>query len=96
MSDISVIDPNFRVETKIQEEKIQFFDVLSSPFSVHGIFHQDGRFRRIPEILAKTVNAGVLSRHGNTAGGRVRFKQTAPMWQFMPKCPASQECPTLP
>ena len=87
MSDISVIDPNFRVETKIQEEKIQFFDVLSSPFSVHGIFHQDGRFRRIPEILAKTVNAGVLSRHGNTAGGRVRFKTDSPYVAIYAKMP---------
>ena len=78
MLDISVIDPNFKVETKIQEEDIRFYDVLQPPFSVHGVFYQDGKFRRIPEAVAKTVNAGVLSRHANTAGGRIRFQTDSP------------------
>lgn len=74
MLDISAIDPNFKVETKIQEEKIRFYDVLQQPFSIHGVFHQAGKFRRIPEVVAEKVNAGVLNRHANTAGGRIRFK----------------------
>lgn len=74
MLDISAIDPNFKVETKIQEEHIRFYDVLQPPFSIHGIFYQDGKFRRIPETVAQVVNAGVLNRHANTAGGRIRFK----------------------
>ena len=78
MLDISVIDPNFKVETKIQEENIRFYDVLQPPFSVHGVFYQDGKFRRIPEAVAKTVNAGVLSRHANTVGGRIRFQTESP------------------
>lgn len=78
MLDISVIDPNFKVETKIQEEDIRFYDVLQPPFSVHGVFYQDGKFRRIPEAVAKTVNAGVLSRHANAAGGRIRFQTDSP------------------
>ena len=78
MSDISVIDPNFRVETKIQEEDIHFYDVLQSPFAIYGVFYQDGKFRRLPESVAKTVNAGVLSRHANTAGGRIRFRTNSP------------------
>ena len=78
MLDISVIDPNFKVETKIQEENIRFYDVLQPPFSVHGVFYQDGKFRRIPEVVAQTVNAGVLSRHANTAGGRIRFQTDSP------------------
>ena len=78
MLDISVIDPNFKVETKIQEENIRFYDVLQPPFSVHGVFYQDGKFRRIPEAVAKAVNAGVLSRHANAAGGRIRFQTDSP------------------
>lgn len=74
MDDISVIDPNFKVETKIEEADIRFYDVLQEPFSVHGVFYQDGKFRRIPRAVAETVNRGVLSRHANTTGGRVRFK----------------------
>lgn len=74
MLDISVIDPNLKVETKIKEENIHFYDVLQPPFSVHGVFYEDGKFRRIPEAVAKTVSGGVRTLHANTAGGRVRFK----------------------
>lgn len=78
MVDISVIDPNFKVETKIQEADIRFYDVLQPPFSVHGVFYQDGKFRRIPESVAETVNEGVHNRHANAAGGRIRFKTDSP------------------
>ena len=88
MLDISVIDPNFKVETKIQEKDICFYDVLQPPFSIHGIFHQDGKFRRIPESVAKSVNSGVLSRHGNTAGGRIRFKTNSSYVAIYAKLPA--------
>ncbi len=74
MLDITAIDPNFKVKSTIKEADIRFYDVLQSPFSVHGIFYQDGKFRRIPEAVAETVNKGVLNRHANTAGGRIRFK----------------------
>lgn len=74
MKGISEVDINFKVETKIQKDDIKFYDIKSAPFRVYGVFHQDGKFRRLPEDVAKTVSRGVASLHANTAGGRVRFK----------------------
>lgn len=74
MSDVSLIDSNFKVETKINQADIKFYDVNQKPFKIYGIYYDDGKFRRIPEEVAKTVNEGVHRLHANTAGGRVRFK----------------------
>lgn len=78
MSKIEQIDKNFKLETKIEQDGIKFYNVLSSPFSIHGVFYEDGRFRRLPEAVAKSVSEGVYSLHANTAGGRVRFRTDSP------------------
>ncbi len=78
MNNISQIDKNFKVETKIDKTGIKFYNVLTSPFSVHGVFYEDGKFRRLPEAVAKSVSDGVYSLHANTAGGRVRFRTDSP------------------
>lgn len=74
MVDISKTDKNFKIETKIKKEDIVFYNSLDKPFEINGVFYEDGRFRRIPESVAKTVNEGVHNLHANTAGGRIRFK----------------------
>ena len=74
MSNIASIDKNFKVETKLAEKDIKFYDVKSEPFGVYGVYFEDGRFRRMPETVAKNTSDGVLRLHTNTAGGRVRFK----------------------
>jgi len=74
MSNVAATDPNFRVETKIKETDICFYDVLQPPFSIHGVFYQDGKFRRLPETVAKQINDAAYCRRADTAGGRVRFK----------------------
>lgn len=71
--EISAIDKNFKIETSIDKPNIKFYNVLESPFSIHGVFYENGKFRRLPEDVAKTVSEGVYSLHANTAGGRVRF-----------------------
>jgi len=73
MSDISKVDKNFEVKTNIGKEDIKFFNAEDAPFKIYGIFKDDGKFRRLPEAVAKTVNDGVHILHANTAGGRVRF-----------------------
>ena len=78
MSDITKIDKNFKVNTNINKEDIKFYDARVSPFRVYGVFYDDGKFRRMPEKIAKTVSNGVHSLHANTAGGRVRFKTNSP------------------
>ena len=73
MTDISRIDPNFKVEALTREEGLCFFDGAKPPFSVHGLLWENGRWRRLPEGLARQVSEGVFALHDHTAGGRVRF-----------------------
>ena len=74
MSDISKIDKNFAVKTNIDKDGIKFYNADESPFKVYGVFRENGKYRRMPESVAKSVNAGVYGLHANTAGGRVGFK----------------------
>lgn len=78
MSDISLIDSNFKVETKIVQEDLRFYDPRQAPFQICGVFYENGKFRRMPESAAEAVSAGVLKLHANTAGGRIRFQTDSP------------------
>ena len=71
MRDISKIDPNLKVESSIDESDIRFYDIKCTPFKIYGVFYENGKFRRIPEDVAKCVSNGVYALHANTAGGRV-------------------------
>ena len=51
-----------------------FYNVLSQPFEIHGVFYEHGKFRRLPQAVAKAVSSDVHRLHANTAGGRVRFR----------------------
>jgi hypothetical protein len=74
MKEIYVLDKNFKVDTKIVRQDIVFYNVLETPFEINGVFYENGKFRRMPEKVAKSVSEGVYALHTNTAGGRVRFK----------------------
>ena len=78
MSDISIIDSNFQVQTKLNVGDIKFYNVLNDPFQIYGVFYENGKFRRLPEAVAKNVSEGVFLLHTHTAGGRVRFKTDSP------------------
>lgn len=73
-----IVDPNFEVPTELGKEDIQFFNVLEGPFEISGVYYEDGRFRRMPEAVAKTVSPGVTRLHCHTAGGRIRFRTDSP------------------
>ena len=77
MKHISQIDKNFQVKTKIDKKDIRFINACETPLQINGVFYENGKFRRLPEEVAKTVNEGVHALHANTAGGRVRFKTNA-------------------
>lgn len=93
MSNISLIDSNFKVESQIKESDIRFYDVNQSPFRIYGVFYESGKFRRLPENVAKTVNTGVYGLHANTAGGRVRFKTNSPYIAINAKMPCIGKMP---
>lgn len=74
MKRIEELDTNFKLETNIGKDDVRFYDVRKAPFSIHGVIYENGRFRRMPQEIADTVNEGVAGLNSNTAGGRVRFK----------------------
>lgn len=78
MLDISKIDKNFAINTNIENEDIQFYNVDERPFKIYGIFKENGKYRRMPEKIAKEVSSGVYALHTHTAGGRIRFKTDSP------------------
>ncbi len=69
---IEDIDKNFASSSAIPEGT-EFFDVTQKPFSVHGVFTENGAFTRMPLKEAEKINDGVRSLCHCTAGGRVRF-----------------------
>ncbi len=73
MNNFTDIDPNFKVETKLDLPDIKFYNVRTKPFSVHGLIYENGMFRRMPEKVAESVSKGVYGLYTNTVGGRVRF-----------------------
>ena len=55
MNNVASVDPNFKVNTELNIEDIRFYDVRQAPFRIYGVFYVSGKFRRIPEKVAKTV-----------------------------------------
>lgn len=78
MGDFSAIDPNFKIESKIAQPDLHFYDPQKVPFQICGVFYADGKFRRLPESVAEATSPGVLRLHSNTAGGRIRFQTDSP------------------
>lgn len=78
MKSIAEIDRNLAVETSIEREGLHFYDAEQSPFRIYGIFKENGMFRRMSEVVAKSVSEGVYNLHTNTAGGRVCFLTDSP------------------
>ena len=64
--DISKIDKNFEVKTKIGEKDIKFYNAEEEPFRIYGVFKENGMFRRMPETVAEAVSEGVYGLHSNT------------------------------
>ena len=93
MKRIEEIDKNFKVETKIQKNDIKFYNAFATPFKLYGSFYENGRLRRMPETVARSVSDGVYSLHANTAGVRIRFKTDSPYVAISAKMPAVGKMP---
>ncbi len=78
MKDVSKVDKNFIVKTKIEKDDIKFFNPEEKPFELYGVVREGEKLRRMPEYIAKTVSEGVYALHANTAGGRIRFVTNSP------------------
>ena len=75
---IEKIDGNFKVESSIKRDGIKFFDAKEKPFKVCGLMRDGGRYVRMPQGVAASVNDGVKDLNSCTAGGRVRFVTDSP------------------
>ena len=81
---ISEIDKNFEVKSENHKDT-RYFDVLDKPFSLYGVFYENGAYRRLPEAVAKEVSVGVHALHTHTAGGRIRFVTDSPYVSVLAK-----------
>ena len=74
--DAGKIDANFALTSTVKREGLTYHD--ANTLSVHGVYYEDGLFRRMPEDVAFSVseNTGLISRE--CAGGRVRFVSDSP------------------
>ncbi len=73
---IQQFDKNFALKKYTARENTEGYNVLSEPFSLHGLLpprHPEDVFRRMPEQTANSVSEAVAFLHTNCAGGRVRF-----------------------
>lgn len=73
-NDISKLDSNFAVKKVIEKSGMSFYSIDYEPFSIHGVFKENGCYRRMPQNIAKLVSDPVYGLSANAAGGRVRFK----------------------
>lgn len=93
MCNISQIDRNFAVQTSLDLENVKFYDVQGEPFSVYGVFFENGKFRRMPEKVAQAVSDRVYALHTNTAGGRVKFTTNSDFIAIQSRMPAIGKMP---
>lgn len=78
MADISKIDKNFVIETKIERENVKLYDIKEAPFKIYGIWHDGVGYRRVPKDVAEKTSDGVFYLSTDTTGGRVRFITDSP------------------
>ena len=87
MADLSQIDRNFIVDSKIDKKDVKYWNVEEEPFRLYGVFRENGTLRRMPEKVAEAANTGVVTLHACTAGGRVRFITNSPYIAIYAKMP---------
>ena len=61
------IDKNFKVETELDLPNLKFYDPRLEPFTIYGVFYEDGQYRRMPDKIAKSVNPANVTPHSNPA-----------------------------
>ncbi len=75
MSNIEAIDKNFS-SIEVSFVGMHNYDPRKAPFSIHGLLcaEKGGKFLRMPQTVADTINSGVAELCTHTAGGRIRFR----------------------
>ena len=95
--DISSVDKNFAVQSTIERQGLVYMNVEDrAEMSVHGVFLDDGKYRRLPNEVAKNTNEGVHYLHTHTAGGRIRFVTNSPFIAVLVKYNCVEKMPHFP
>ena len=68
------IDENFKAPSSMSAEHMEIYAATEKPVSTHGVFYENGMYRRLPENVAKEISSGVTVLHSMTAGGRFKFR----------------------
>ena len=71
---LSEVDSNFKLASAELCENLEVYSVKDTPISTHGMFYEDGKYKRLPLSVAKSVSDGVTVLHSITAGGRFKFR----------------------
>lgn len=74
--DISDIDKNFKLATKIDKPDIKFYDVAEGYFEMYGLHTADcvEPYHRMDFEVGKSISEHIHNLNRCTAGGRLRFK----------------------
>ena len=78
MKTVADYDKNFFVETKINNDNIEFYTPLEAPYKLYGAKHDGMRYARIDMKVAKSISEGIEFLGSNTPGVRVRFVTDSP------------------
>lgn len=71
---LSEVDKNFKLASAELCENLEVYSVKDAPISTHGVFFENGIYRRMPESVAKKVSHGITILHSMSAGGRFKFR----------------------
>ena len=61
------------ITTSLTADNLVFYDCREDCFSIYGMFFENGKFRRMPEAVAKNLSDLAYTFHSSTSGGRIRF-----------------------
>ena len=97
---IEAIEKMLQIEKNATErvndsKHIHFYNAQEEPFAIYGVFLENGKYRRLPEQVAKSVSKGVYSLHANTAGGRVKFTTNSSMVAIKAVMPMVEKLPNF-
>ena len=94
MNTIAQVDANTAFLRTLEGVELCFRNARQAPFALYGLQPggADAPYRRMPEAIAATVNAGVEALNRHTSGGRVRFCTILPAWRFGQACLKTEEC----
>ena len=98
MKKLEDVDKNLKIETKLEEKDVVFYNVKDKPFDLYGFYSAEkgDKFLRLSHELGNSVNDGVAVLYTNTAGGRVRFKTNSPYIAISVKYPSICKFPHMP